>query len=120
MPELPEVETVKETLKNRILNEKIVAVDVFYENIIDESSRNDFKELLIGESVRDILRYGKYLIFVFDNVSLISHLRMEGKYFIKDKKELRNVHEHIVFTFDGSYIAAKYPLYPFPSISIIL
>ena len=99
MPELPEVETVKETLKNRILNEKIVAVDVFYENIIDESSRNDFKELLIGESIRDILRYGKYLIFVFDNVSLISHLRMEGKYFIKDKKELRNVHEHIVFTF---------------------
>ena len=53
MPELPEVETVKETLKARILNEKIVAVDVFYENIIDESSRVNFKELLIGESIRD-------------------------------------------------------------------
>ena len=105
MPELPEVETVKETLKARILNEKIVAVDVFYENIIDESSRVNFKELLIGESIRDILRYGKYLIFIFDNVSLISHLRMEGKYFIKDEKELRNVHEHIVFSFERLSIA---------------
>ena len=96
MPELPEVETVKETLKARILNEKIVAVDVFYENIIDESSRVNFKELLIGESIRDILRYGKYLIFIFDNVSLISHLRMEGKYFIKDEKEFRNVQLFVV------------------------
>lgn len=98
MPELPEVETVKETLKNKILNEKIVSVDVFYENMIDESSRSDFKELLIGETFRDILRYGKYLFFIFDNVSIISHLRMEGKYFIKDIGEPRNVHEHIVFT----------------------
>ena len=37
-----------------------------YENIIDESSRVNFKELLIGESIRDILRYGKYLIFIFE------------------------------------------------------
>ncbi len=101
MPELPEVETVKETLKNRILKEKIVGVDVFYESMIDEELRYEFKELLIGERLNDILRYGKYLFFIFDNVSLISHLRMEGKYFIKDKNEERNVHEHIVFTFES-------------------
>ena len=47
MPELPEVETVKETLKTKIIGEKIVAVDVFYESMIDEESRNYFKELLI-------------------------------------------------------------------------
>ena len=101
MPELPEVETVKETLKTKIIGEKIVAVDVFYESMIDEISRNYFKELLIGESVTDILRYGKYLFFIFNNVSIISHLRMEGKYFIKDVFEPRNIHEHIIFTFES-------------------
>lgn len=101
MPELPEVETVKETLKTKIIGEKIKAVDVFYESMIDEVSRCDFKELLIGESVTDILRYGKYLFFIFNNVSIISHLRMEGKYFIKDVNEQRNIHEHIVFTFES-------------------
>ena len=100
MPELPEVETVKETLKQKIIGKKIVAVDVYYESMIDETCRSDFKELLIGEEVTDILRYGKYLFFIFNNVSLISHLRMEGKYFIKDVDEERNVHEHIVFTFE--------------------
>ena len=99
MPELPEVETVKETLKNQILGEKIISVDVFYEQIIDESSRIMFKELLLNETLTDILRYGKYLFFIFENVSLISHLRMEGKYFIKNINESRNVHEHIIFTF---------------------
>lgn len=101
MPELPEVETVKETLKTKIIGEKIVAVDVFYESMIDETTRCYFKELLIGESITDILRYGKYLFFIFNNVSIISHLRMEGKYFIKDINEQRNVHEHIVFTFES-------------------
>lgn len=101
MPELPEVETVKETLKQRIIGEKIVSVDVFYENIIDSSCRDNFKELLIGEEITNILRYGKYLFFIFNNVSLISHLRMEGKYFIKNLNEERNVHEHIIFTFNS-------------------
>lgn len=99
MPELPEVETVKETLKTKIIGEKIVSVDVFYESMIDEVSRSDFKEVLIGESITDILRYGKYLFFIFNNVSIISHLRMEGKYFIKDVNEQRNPHEHVIFTF---------------------
>lgn len=99
MPELPEVETVKETLKAKIVGEKIVSVDVYYESMIDESCRSEFKELLIGEEITNISRYGKYLFIIFNNISLISHLRMEGKYFIKEESEIRNVHEHIVFTF---------------------
>ena len=35
MPELPEVETVKNTLKELVLNKKIESVDVFYGRIID-------------------------------------------------------------------------------------
>lgn len=101
MPELPEVETVKETLKNKILGEKITSVSVFYETMIDEVSRQEFKELLVGETLTDIKRYGKYLFFIFENVSLISHLRMEGKYFIKSKEEPRNIHEHVIFTFES-------------------
>ena len=99
MPELPEVETVKETLKTKIIGEKIVGVDVFYETMIDEKLRKEFKDLLIGETLTDIKRYGKYLFFIFDNVSIISHLRMEGKYFIKALNESRNIHEHVIFRF---------------------
>ena len=42
MPELPEVETVKESLKKLVLNKKIVDVVVRYPNIVSESTVEDF------------------------------------------------------------------------------
>ena len=46
-------------------------------------------------------RYGKWLIFVLNDYYLLSHLRMEGKYFFKAKEEELSKHEHVVFTLDN-------------------
>lgn len=102
MPELPEVETVKEILKKQIIGKKIVNVEVYYENIVENIKICDFTSELKNETIVDIKRYGKYLIFLFEKHSLISHLRMEGKFFLKPIDEELNKHEHIVFTFDDS------------------
>ena len=80
MPELPEVETVRKVLINQILNKKIIEVDVRYPKIIANTTPEQFKNYLIGQSFIDIKRKGKYLIFILSNGYLISHLRMEGKY----------------------------------------
>lgn len=103
MPELPEVETVRKTLYNLILNRTIQSIDVYYTKIIKESSPLEFTNKLVGKTLIDIKRQGKYLIFIFDDIALISHLRMEGKYFIKDQNDDVAKHEHIIFNFtDGS------------------
>lgn len=103
MPELPEVETVRKTLKNLILNRTIESIDVYYSKIIKEPSLSGFKSKLVGKTLKDINRLGKYLIFIFDDIALISHLRMEGKYFIKNQSESVEKHEHIIFNFtDGT------------------
>lgn len=99
MPELPEVETVRRTLEHQILNEKIIKVDVYYAGIIQNQEPEEFKKCLIGQSIKRIFRYGKYLFFILDDVTIISHLRMEGKYFIKKEIEQLNPHEHIIFHF---------------------
>ena len=83
MPELPEVETVKETLKHQILNKKIKNIIINYSNIIKEDLET-FKFRLIGKSIIDIKRKGKFLIFVLDDINLICHIRMEGKFFLKE------------------------------------
>ena len=44
MPEIAEVETVRNTLKRMILNKKIVDVKIIYPKII-ESDINDFKKI---------------------------------------------------------------------------
>ena len=99
MPEIAEDETVRNTLKERILNKKIKEVKVFYEPMI-ESDLVSFKKNLIGASFIDIKRRGKWLIFETEHYYLLSHLRMEGKYFIKDKNEVKEKHEHVIFIFE--------------------
>lgn len=96
MPELPEVETVKNTLKELVLNKRIESVEVYYERIIQNVSVSCFKESLKGEEFLDISRYGKYLIFILKKHIIVSHLRMEGKYFLM-KDEEKGKHEHIIF-----------------------
>ncbi len=99
MPEIAEVETVRNTLKGRILNKKISDVKVHYKPMI-ESEINTFAKDLIGDEFIDIKRRGKWLIFETNNRYLLSHLRMEGKFFIKDNKEVKGKHEHVTIYFD--------------------
>lgn len=100
MPELPEVETVKESLKQRLLGKTIKSVSIYYDNIIEYPSVSKFKNNIKNQQIKEINRYGKWLIFVLDNYYLLSHLRMEGKYFFKNPKEKLEKHEHVVFNLD--------------------
>lgn len=103
MPELPEVETVKETLKLKLIGKTITAVTIYHDNIIEYPSVNKFKEQIINQKINNMNRYGKWLIFVLDDYYLLSHLRMEGKYFFRSPQEERNKHEHIIFSLnDGT------------------
>ena len=102
MPELPEVETVKEALKHKVLNKKIKDVKVHYSKIIEYPTNDEFIKKLIGETIIDIKRRGKWLMFESDNYYLLSHLRMEGKYNYKKIDDELNKHEHVEFIFDDN------------------
>lgn len=103
MPELPEVETVKETLKRKVLGKTIADVVVMYPNIIENVDSDTFCKKLKGQKIKDITRRGKWLIFHLDNYYLLSHLRMEGKYFLKSIGDEITKHQHVIFNFtDGT------------------
>ena len=59
MPELPEVETVKEILKKILIGSKINRVMIFYERMI-LSPIKDFEKSLINKEIRDVTRKGKF------------------------------------------------------------
>ncbi len=101
MPEIAEVETVRNVLKKQILNKIIIKIDIFYPKMI-ENSIKEFQNELLNSSFVDIKRRGKYLLFETKNNYLISHLRMEGKFFVKDSLEEKGKHEHVRFTFDDN------------------
>ena len=74
MPELPEVETVKNTLKRQVVGKKIMSVDVLY-NMIDKPDLETFKKLVKNQTIIDIKRRGKFLMFELNDYYLLSHLR---------------------------------------------
>lgn len=100
MPELPEVETVKNTLKKLILSKKIILANVYWNNIIAFPEVSEFKKLIENQTINDILRRGKWLMFELDDYFLLSHLRMEGKYNVKTKNDDLSKHEHVTFLFN--------------------
>lgn len=95
MPELPEVETVRSTLKHHVLNKTISQIDVFFARMMSEET----KDTIVGQTINDISRLGKYLIFNLDTHDLIVHLRMEGRFFLKPTDDIRDKHEHVIFYF---------------------
>ena len=97
MPELPEVETVLRTLESQIAGLCIENVEIRYPKII-EGSTEDFAEKLKGETFRGFERRGKYLVFRMDHVTLVSHLRMEGKYYLLQPEEPSDKHTHVIFS----------------------
>lgn len=101
MPELPEVETVKNTLKKVLLNKRIENVRINYDNIIEYPSSKEFIEKIKGQYINDIHRRGKWLMFELTDYYLLSHLRMEGKYFLKHIQDEIEKHEHVLFELDS-------------------
>lgn len=115
MPELPEVETIKNDLNKKILNKKIKKVDLFFKKIIKSPFKN-FISTLEGNSFKKVERRGKLLVFTLakKNEYLTIHLRMTGQLIYKNGKEiiagghktkgnivdLPNKHTHFILHFD--------------------
>ena len=103
MPESPEVETVKEGLKKKLLGRKIISCQVRWDKIIEYPDKEKFIRNIANKTIKDITRRGKFIIFLVDDYYLISHLRMEGKYFIKKENEMLNKHDHVIFKLDNGW-----------------
>ncbi len=79
MPELPEVEQVRKTLLPHIKGKKITAVEVYLPRLIKHPSVPEFIEGLVGKTILDVGRRGKYLVLhTAPEQQLIVHLRMTG------------------------------------------
>jgi formamidopyrimidine-DNA glycosylase len=99
MPELPEVETVRQILRSEIIGKTIQKIEIYKPkeeakrrvSLIKEMDEQEFINLLAGKVIHEIERKGKWLFFILTNQEknkthvLISHLGMTGKYFVEEK-----------------------------------
>jgi formamidopyrimidine-DNA glycosylase len=89
MPELPEVETVARKLRPDVVGRTFTEVEVLWPGTIDRPDLDQFKAAIVGAKVTEVTRRGKFLIFRLDTVyTLLVHLRMSGKFFLQDRKNM--------------------------------
>ena len=86
MPELPEVETIKNELSPWVVGQSFTQVTIFDTELVCGASAEEVRRGLIGQKVESLDRRGKYLIFHLSNGrSLIMHLRMTGVLLLNPK-----------------------------------
>src|SRR3989337_2499479 len=79
MPELPEVETIKNELLPHVVGRKITGVTVFWEKMVKKPSLQAFVARVLGQEITGMSRRGKYLFFhLAGGEMLVMHMKMTG------------------------------------------
>ena len=111
MPELPEVETIKNELVPHVVGRRINGVTLNWEGMVAEPSPQEFAERIKGQCVSRITRRGKYLIFSLSGGELmIIHLKMSGALLLgPDISQPPKYTRAIIHLDDGNHIFFRDP-----------
>ena len=114
MPELPEVEIVRQSLNKKIRQKKVKKVIIRNKNLRIKIP-NDFKEFLENKIIEKVSRFSKYLIINFPNDEFcLIHLGMSGTIHLINNRKKNNLtnlsfynspflpknHNHVEIIFD--------------------
>lgn len=98
---MPEVETVRCGLNSQVKGRKITNVEIRYPDLIT-GDVNQFIEFVTDATITDVGRRAKFLLIHLNNgYTIISHLRMEGRYRISADPSAIDKHSHAIFTLDN-------------------
>ena len=98
MPELPEIETICQGLKAKVLNQTIAKVTKLTQYNLRQAIPADIEQRLTNAKIIEINRRAKYIQLKLDNfISILIHLGMSGKILIQDDDYAYQKHDHITF-----------------------
>ena len=108
MPELPEVETVTNSVKNHIINKSFKSIEILWPKTLHNFTTADFKQKIEGKNVIDVFRRAKYIIIQFEKNLLAIHLRMTGKLYVVDSFDKNQKHISLYLQFDNKYLIYEF------------
>ena len=88
MPELPEVETIRNDLRPEMEGRCFTGVSIFLPKMVLQPTVEEFQQRLIGQTIKEIARRGKYLLFrLVSGEVLILHMCMTGSLLLREKTD---------------------------------
>lgn len=104
MPELPEVETTLRGIKPHLIAQTVAKVIVRHHQLRWPIPHN-LEQILQHQTILDIQRRGKYLLFITDIGTLILHLGMSGRVCILSEFNAAKKHDHVdIFFANQTYL----------------
>lgn len=101
MPELPEVESIKRTLTEKVLGQRITNINILWPAAVISLPGLDFTELVLDREIENIARRGKYLLLDLSRgLTLVIHFRMTGRLIFYEGKQPPAKHTHVVLTLE--------------------
>ena len=101
MPELPEVETIRAGLEQRVTGARIVKAELLWPGCVASPSPDELVSEIAGRRIERAGRRGKFLVLNLDGgAALTVHLRMTGRFRLPRDGEERGRHVRAVFTLD--------------------
>lgn len=102
MPELPEVELVVRSLRKIVTGRKILAAELLYKRLAPGHSVKNFAKKLKDVKIIAVERRGKFILFKLDSGdTLVTHLRMTGRFLLLDPESEPPKHTNAVFYLDN-------------------
>lgn len=102
MPELAEVETIKNVLAPQLCGRTVTEIVVERPEVIAHPEAELFTESILGTVITTLQRRGKYLMISLQNGgTLVIHLRMTGELFVTPKDYLLKKHTHVIIRLDN-------------------
>lgn len=103
MPELPEVQTVVNSL-TKLENKKIISFESSYSKIIYNLDQSSFTKNILNKRILKVFRKGKYILIKLNKGYLVCHLRMTGQLFLSDFILNNNKYMRAFFKLDKGFI----------------
>ncbi len=104
MPELPEVETVANSVRKHILNKSFESIHLNWKKTLENFTIDRFNVKAKNNPVIDVYRRGKYIIIAFDDCILAVHLRMTGKLYVVEELDVNKKHISLYLKFSNKYL----------------
>jgi formamidopyrimidine-DNA glycosylase len=102
MPELPEVETIKNELLPHVINRCIAGVEIRRDSTVRGLTPAELIDRLTGRRIEKLERYGKYLLFALDNGDYLAmHMKLTGSLWIINDGAVEPEYVKAVLTLDS-------------------
>ncbi len=107
MPELPEVETIRNNLRlgttqhPSVIGQTISKGRLLWGGCLIKPSEEEFLQRLLGQNIQEIGRRGKYLVFSLSGEVLLIHLGMSGDLLVEVSISTVAPHDRLVLDFES-------------------